>query len=886
MNKFILFFFLLLISKVLFAQQILKGNISLENSENPNAVHVVLKNAENRDQILSFTQTNAEGKYQFNLSKILSNKQISNIIIEVYKVNYIKQEKELNLKDTEQHIQIDFHLTSLIQLEPIIITADKKPVRVKNDTVSYNAESYKDGTERVVEDLLRKLPGIDVDEQGRIKYKGKHIERVLLQGDDLFNYNYTIGTKNISVDIIDEVEAIENWSENPLLKKIENSKSVVLNLKLKKGISDVSLFGYGGYGIKDRVDSGLNLLSVAQKNKNFSTLSYNNLGENRSPYAIYESGFSEQDYLFYKFRSDLLIHEMMGSNQLSTERNNSNEQWFASMNHIANVSKKLALRFNLNYVDDFYRKMDRDNTDYFLDGQPIQNNFEESISQKKPQIYQGDVLAKIKFNERSLTEISTNFNASESFFSNQTLGNRSSSFNSIPESTPKLWVNELKHTYKINDTNALQFSAIYAKHESAQNNSIDIGLDIHSDEIFENGYTLQDIAQQKETFQFSSKFLSSDKNENKLEIEGIFNFNKENLHSNLLTDNSLISKNDMNLKMMEFTLSVKKAYDFKRWKLIPALHAKNFMIENEDILLNKTLDKNQFFLAPSLSLHYQLASRSKVFLNLNYNEAAPETRNLFNDWIMQSHRYFKQNQPNLAFRKTLMTTLGYTYYNLRKQEKFVVGLARYSNANNPSTQSYINENFVLNEQFNLAAKNKNYSAHVELEKYLHIFRSTIKLSGNYLFSEYNNVVNNSQLRLNQSNQWKAELGVKSAFNFPFNFSNNLKWNQINFNTSQDFTNSNSLISNNFKLIFKKDVWSANLGFDYYHNDIRSKQPIYFLDSEVKFRPNQKSWSFALIAKNLLNMKNYESTNVTDYYIHQMRQSLNPRYILLKMDFRL
>ena len=315
-----------IICKVLIAQQNLKGNISLENSENPNAVHVVLKNAENRDQILSFTQTNAEGKYQFNLSKILSNKQVSNIIIEVYKVNYIKQEKELNLKDTEQHIQVDFHLASLIQLEPIIITADKKPVRVKNDTVSYNAESYKDGTERVVEDLLRKLPGIDVDEQGRIKYKGKHIERVLLQGDDLFNYNYTIGTKNISVDIIDEVEAIENWSENPLLKKIENSKSVVLNLKLKKGISDVSIFGYGGYGIKDRVDSGLNLLSVAQKNKNFSTLSYNNLGENRSPYAIFESGFSEQDFHFSKFRADLLIYDMMGSNHLSTERNSSNQQ--------------------------------------------------------------------------------------------------------------------------------------------------------------------------------------------------------------------------------------------------------------------------------------------------------------------------------------------------------------------------------------------------------------------------------------------------------------------------------------------------------------------------------------------------------------------------------
>src|SRR5690606_27441794 len=102
----------------------------------------------------------------------------------------------------------------------------------KKDTVVFNINSYKDGTERKIEDVLRKLPGIEINElSGIIKYKGKSIETVMLEGDDLFGSNYTLGTKNINADMVTEVEAIENYSENALLKGIEHSEKVALNLK-------------------------------------------------------------------------------------------------------------------------------------------------------------------------------------------------------------------------------------------------------------------------------------------------------------------------------------------------------------------------------------------------------------------------------------------------------------------------------------------------------------------------------------------------------------------------------------------------------------------------------------------------------------------------------
>jgi hypothetical protein len=79
------------------------------------------------------------------------------------------------------------------------------------------------------------LPGIEVnDKTGEITYKGKPIETVNLEGDNLFGFNYAIGTKNINVDMVEEVQVIENFSANPLLKGIDSNDKVALNLKLKR----------------------------------------------------------------------------------------------------------------------------------------------------------------------------------------------------------------------------------------------------------------------------------------------------------------------------------------------------------------------------------------------------------------------------------------------------------------------------------------------------------------------------------------------------------------------------------------------------------------------------------------------------------------------------
>ena len=91
---------------------------------------------------------------------------------------------------------------------------------MNGDTTSFNVSAYKDGTERKIQDIIKKLPGVQLNEKtGEIKYKGNSIETVTLDGDDLFGYDYTIGTKNINVDMVDKVQAIENYTKKSTLKR-------------------------------------------------------------------------------------------------------------------------------------------------------------------------------------------------------------------------------------------------------------------------------------------------------------------------------------------------------------------------------------------------------------------------------------------------------------------------------------------------------------------------------------------------------------------------------------------------------------------------------------------------------------------------------------------
>ena len=116
-----------------------------------------------------------------------------------------------------------------LQLEEVIVYANKNPIFYRGDTLVYVADSFKVGPNAVVEDLLRKLPGIKVDKDGKLKSQGKEITQVLVDGDEFFGGDASIATKNLAADGIKTVEVYEKKAEDG-----GDETTQVLNLKLKE----------------------------------------------------------------------------------------------------------------------------------------------------------------------------------------------------------------------------------------------------------------------------------------------------------------------------------------------------------------------------------------------------------------------------------------------------------------------------------------------------------------------------------------------------------------------------------------------------------------------------------------------------------------------------
>mgnify|MGYP005847836761 CR=1 FL=1 len=192
----------LLCSSYLTAQIKIKGTVT-DSTGTVSFVNVLLK--EKGNIVTQFTSTNEMGFFEFTLKN-----QKDTLFLEFSSISYEPKEILLLKNTYDKIIELNVKLhTRITQLKEILLEKEI-PIVTKKDTVEYNPTNFKDGSERVIEDLLKKLPGIKVEDNGEIKFKGKPIKKMLLDGDDLFDANYTIGSKNINIDMIDKVQGIEN----------------------------------------------------------------------------------------------------------------------------------------------------------------------------------------------------------------------------------------------------------------------------------------------------------------------------------------------------------------------------------------------------------------------------------------------------------------------------------------------------------------------------------------------------------------------------------------------------------------------------------------------------------------------------------------------------
>src|SRR5882724_2901467 len=193
-------------------------------------------------------------------------------------------------------------------LAAVTVGKEVAPVSIRNDTIEFNAGSFKTRPDAVVEDLLKKLPGVQVDKNGNIKANGEQVKKVLVDGKEFFGNDPKVATKNLPADAIEKVQVFDKKSDQSQFTGFDDGNSQkTINLTIKKdrkhgvfGKATAGAGGDAGGGIRDGVQgNGM----APQDSRYDGKLNLNQFNGNRQVSALAmvnntnKQGFSFQDVL-------------------------------------------------------------------------------------------------------------------------------------------------------------------------------------------------------------------------------------------------------------------------------------------------------------------------------------------------------------------------------------------------------------------------------------------------------------------------------------------------------------------------------------------------------------------------------------------------------------
>src|SRR5690554_1526137 len=198
------------------------------------------------------------------------------------KVSYLGlNPKTIDLNTTTENVFLPIVMEgSGVMIEGIEIVHEM-PVSIKGDTIIYNADSFTSGTERKLGDVLKKLPGVEVDDDGNIKVEGKDVTKLMVEGKDFFDGDTKLGVQNIPADAVDKVQVLRNYNEVDQLRSVtDNQDNLAMNIKLKEGKKN---FWFGditaGIGPDERYVVNPKIFYYSEKYSLNLISNFNNTGE-------------------------------------------------------------------------------------------------------------------------------------------------------------------------------------------------------------------------------------------------------------------------------------------------------------------------------------------------------------------------------------------------------------------------------------------------------------------------------------------------------------------------------------------------------------------------------------------------------------------------------
>jgi len=278
-QKILLFAAVALCSFSIKAQTIQVSGVIKDTATKANVKNAVVALLTPKDSVLkNFTRVKDDGSY------FLKNVTPGKYIVTVSHPSFGDFIDDIEINSTTEKLAL-IALTPKSKLLEAVIVKSGNPIRLKGDTTIYTADSFKVSANANVEELLRKMPGIQVDKNGQIKAMGQTVERVLVDGEEFFGDDPGMAVKNLRADAVKEVQVFDKKSEQSEFTGIDDGKTQkTINLKLKedkkKGyFGKVDVAGGPKNNIDDRYNNNILLSSFKGKRKISGFLLNGNTGQ-------------------------------------------------------------------------------------------------------------------------------------------------------------------------------------------------------------------------------------------------------------------------------------------------------------------------------------------------------------------------------------------------------------------------------------------------------------------------------------------------------------------------------------------------------------------------------------------------------------------------------
>ena len=869
MNKIILFFFIFPL--IIFSQEI-KVTGTIKDYQNRGIQNASVSLLDLTDDVLGYSFTNENGDYS-----ILLNKSKENLIkIEIACLGYQKISLQITDLDKKQNFTL---LEKSESLQEVIINANKK-IRTDQDTTFIKVNSFSNKTEQTVEDILKKLPGIEVLKDGTIKAHGKTIDKLLIEGEDVFDKNYKMLSKNLDAKVLDEVQIIDNFEDNPILKKLNNSDKIALNLKLKKGLKNV-WFGNAtmGSGIisENRWKENINLGLLKKKIKLFYFGDYNNLGEKATDLIVANvldnSKFSE-DRIEFKAKTlySIINNEIQFFSKTQSTFNNA---FLNSLSFTSKVKKELSIRGVFYLANDIQNQNSSAITNYNIENNPI--SFKETnFYNNKKTLASTEIEMKYSPNDKNYITNLFIYKNNPNKTSNNLLFN-SEAINQETILENYSIYNHLKHTIQLNEKIVLN-NYFYVGNDKINEQTNILSPKINNFLNISNKENIN-LNANNNLFYFGikSKVISKIKKldfTNSIHLES----SNEQFKNNLEFENQNINtyQNNTTLKLLNifqentFRLNFSKKID-----ITTSINFQNTEFNNE------STSKNIFFINPSVFFNIKKTSLGSFSLSLAENNTLPEINQLTSTFQLTDYRSFFRgtNYKNPIINQT--SSFNYSFYNDEKRFSINSSLL-YIN-----TKSFYNNSSTITNDFNFNSSiqtkgSQNYNFNFSFVNYIRKLKlaSKIETINNWISSPIN--VNSTEFSDSKSYinsiKYSATTYFTTPINFDFGFSYNYFQSQFqNIKTSN--INKDYFLNINYKISQTIQAESNNSIY------LVNNQTYSFNNIILNYTPKESKFSFRFILNNLLNENQFTFISINNYSFYQSNIQLVPRYILATIKYR-